>query len=361
MGNCMSPARRRKHVRHWNLKYTGFRLARGRILPRKKLPQPSRLTDWSADGAFRPDGLVPSAPAPSTESRTKHAERCAAMRANFVEADGAFPDGWAFQPVPGGTFEMGAALSTDDLTKMYGGSAEYYDREHPRHRVTLTTPFWMSTYEVTQAQWKELMPRNPSQHEGDQLPVHKVSWQDASRFITLLNERERAAGRVPKGWEYRLPTEAEWEYACRAGSPRSFCFGDEPGRLHEYGWFSRNSTRDPQQVGRKKANSWGLHDMHGNVFEWCQDGGRSYTAQPTTNPTGRVEGRRAVRGGCYFYPAYFCRASFRGWWPIDTRHMTVGFRLVLAPRTPNAPNAPNASTGNEAKRSKAGDDHRTSE
>ena len=131
--------------------------------------------------------------------------------------------------------------------------------DETRHEVILTKPYYMGIYPVTQSEYKHVMGSNPSCFKGDRIPVDMVSWEDAMAFIERLNsfKEERSQGR-----EYRLPTEAEWEYACRAGSTTPYCFGDDRGKLGDYAWFFRNSGKSSHPVGEKKANSWGLYDMH---------------------------------------------------------------------------------------------------
>ena len=138
------------------------------------------------------------------------------------------------------------------------------EKDEKQHRVTLTKGFYMGATEVTQSQWKAIMGNNPSYFKGDNRPVEKVSWDDCQEFIRELNLQEG-------GNKYRLPTEAEWEYTCRAGTTTRFCFGDSESRLGDYAWYSSNSSSKTHPVSRKKPNVWGLYDMHGNVWEWCED------------------------------------------------------------------------------------------
>jgi formylglycine-generating enzyme required for sulfatase activity len=150
----------------------------------------------------------------------------------------------------------------------------FLDKEGPQTRVTLTRGFWMSRFEVTQQEFETLMAFNPSLFKGDpQRPVEDVTWVQAVNYCAALTDRERQAGHVPEGFAYRLPTEAEWEYAARAGTTTRFSYGDDPGyeHLRDYAWYGGNSGLRPHPVGQKLPNSWGLYDVHGNVFEWCSD------------------------------------------------------------------------------------------
>jgi formylglycine-generating enzyme required for sulfatase activity len=158
-----------------------------------------------------------------------------------------------FRQIPAGTFTMGDASGDDDETP---------------HEVTLTKPFKMGVHEVTQAQYEQLMGTNPSEFKGAENPVERVSWEDAVEFCRRLSElpAEKEAGHV-----YRLPTEAEWEYACRAGTTTNFGFGDDDSEAGYYAWVFGNSDRKTHPVGNKLPNAWGLYDMHGNVREWCKD------------------------------------------------------------------------------------------
>jgi len=169
-----------------------------------------------------------------------------------------FPPGWVFLPIQPGTFRMGSPQNETGRQ----------DNERIR-TVTLAKRYWMGAYEVTQQQYEEIMGANPSRLKGSTRPVDVVSWNDAQDFLRKFNERERQAKRLPANWAYRLPTEAEWEYACRAGSTAAYCFGDDEGVLGEYAWYDRNSEGAPSAVGQKRPNAWGLYDMHGNVAEWC--------------------------------------------------------------------------------------------
>jgi len=214
--------------------------------------------------------------------------------------------------VPGGSFLMG---SPDGK----GG-----DDEHPQHRVTVPS-FYIGKYEVTQAQWRAVMGVNPSNFKGDNLPVENVSWNDAKEFCRRLSQMT--------GKEYRLPTEAEWEYACRAGTT-----GDYAGELDAMAWYNENSGGKTHPVGQKQPNAFGLYDMHGNVWEWCQDVYHdNYSGAPADGSawmSGGHQDRRVLRGGSWDYYGRLCRAAHRGRPAPDDRRFDDGFRVVGSSRTP---------------------------
>jgi len=218
-----------------------------------------------------------------------------------------------------------------------GSSSNELDRaetEGPQTEVRISLGCWMGKYEVTRGQWVQLMGDKQSASDGDpRLPMEKVSWQEASEFCRRLTEREQAIGRVPTGYEYRLPTEAEWEHACRAGSGSRFSFADDLGyiELGDYAWFRGNSSNQVHIVGQKHPNSWDLYDMHGNVAEWCLDSMHPYQGEKLADPfsTNSPE-TRCVRGGTWNDPGKLLRAASRREESRDSHLNGVGFRVVLA-------------------------------
>ncbi|MBI3191208.1 MAG: SUMF1/EgtB/PvdO family nonheme iron enzyme, partial [Pedosphaera parvula] len=155
---------------------------------------------------------------------------------------------------------------------------------------------------------------------------------DATNYCARLTDQERVAGRLPDGWEYRLPTEAEWEYGCRAGTTSRLYYGDDPNysELDNYAWYNKNSGDTSHVVGGKKPNAWGLHDMLGNVYEWCQDWYGPYPGGSVADPQGPAAGSdRVDRGGSYNYDNYLCRSADRRYIPPATKGSYIGFRLVL--------------------------------
>jgi len=210
-------------------------------------------------------------------------------------------------------------------TFMMGSPAGEKDRfgDELQHPVTLTKGYWLGKYPVTQEQWERVMGSNPSYFKGARNPVEEVSWDDCQEFIQELNRRVSGGG-------FGLPTEAQWEYACRAGSTGAYCFGDDEDRLVQYAWYPENCGHTTHPVGEKKPNAWGLHDMHGNVWEWCQDWWDSYSSGAQTDPTGAASGsRRVSRGGSCGDFARLCRSADRiSRYPDDRDFNKNGFRLT---------------------------------
>jgi formylglycine-generating enzyme required for sulfatase activity len=239
---------------------------------------------------------------------------------NFTIAPGVEME---FVWVPPGTFRMGT------VSKKH--SARERSDESPKHTVVIGTGFWMGKYEVTQEQWQAVMGDNPARFKGPRRPVNRISWNDAKAFVEKLNATA-GAGR------FRLPTEAEWEFVCRAGTSRSF-FGGEintmgcenEDHLAPWAWYCYNSNDSTQPVGQKRPNAWGFHDMHGNVLEWCADYyGRSYYAEsPTRDPQGPASGKtRILRGGGWDSRAWNCRSASRKYSGPKVRDNSHGFRVV---------------------------------
>ena len=200
--------------------------------------------------------------------------------------------------------------------------------------VYLTKGIWMGKFEVTQAEYQNVMSNNPSSFHGSpNRPVESVSWDDATVYCTNLTDRERAAGRIDTNWTYRLPTEAEWEYACRAGTTTTYCFGEDPSRnrLGFYAWYDVNSGGQTHEVGGRAPNRWGLYDMHGNVWEWCQDWYGDLPGGNVTDPQGPSGLARINRGGSWENDEGFCRSGLRSYDNPSSRRNSFGFRVVLAP------------------------------
>ncbi|MFO0925716.1 MAG: bifunctional serine/threonine-protein kinase/formylglycine-generating enzyme family protein [Gemmataceae bacterium] len=226
-----------------------------------------------------------------------------------------------FAWIPPGSFLMGSPPTEEQRS----------DNE-TQHRVTLTQGYWLGVHEVTQAQWRAVMGNNPSKFKGDNLPVESVSWDDCQAFCRKLGEKT--------GKRFRLPTEAEWEYACRAGTTTTFHFGEtistEQANYdgnYTYGRGKKGTyCQKTTPVGNYPANSWGLHDMHGNVWEWCQDWFGAYGLQDIKDPKGLLSGAaRVLRGGSWYGHPWNCRAAFRRRLVPDRRYGTYGCRVLLVP------------------------------
>jgi hypothetical protein len=207
------------------------------------------------------------------------------------------------------------------------GDEKGLDREKPVHKVRITKPFYLGKYDVTQEQWQAVTGDNPSRHKGPKYPVERVTWDDCQVFLQKLTA-DYAGG---KG-RFTLPTEAQWEYACRAGSTTRFFFGDDENRLGEYAWYAANAGNKVHPVGQKRPNAWGLHDMQGNVWQWCQDwyDDHYYAKSPADDPRGPSSGQyRVVRGGWWMYPGNGLRSGSRGGTAPDVR--SPGLRVCLIP------------------------------
>ena len=215
--------------------------------------------------------------------------------------------------VEAGTFTMGATTEMKDP----------WDDEKPTHQVTLTNDYYIGKYEVTQALWKAVMGKNPSNFKGDNLPVEEVSWNDCQKFISKLNSIT--------GKTFRLPTEAEWEYAARGGKKSRGYQYSGSNNLSDVAWYTDNSGSKTHTVGSKQANELGIYDMSGNVYEWCQDWKGSYSSSSQVNPTGDNSGSyRVRRGGSWYDAARNCRSSCRDYYAPDGRGSYLGLRLVLS-------------------------------
>ncbi len=229
--------------------------------------------------------------------------------------------GQAFILLPAGTFTMGSPSDEPGRSS-----------SETQHQVTLTQPFYMQTTEVTQAQWEAVIGSNPSLFDGcPTCPVESVSWNDVQGFITKMNARGEGT--------YSLPTEAQWEYAARAGSTTAFYNGgitvtecDYDPNLNAIGWYCYNDEARSSLVGQKAPNAWGLYDMSGNVEEWCSDWYGSYPSNAVTDPTGPSSGLyRVLRGGGWIDNATHCRSATRSLGSLDYRFFTFGFRLLRHP------------------------------
>ncbi len=238
--------------------------------------------------------------------------------------------GMKLAAIPFGSFKMG---SPDD-------ESGRFDNEGPQHEVQLTKGFHLGVSPVTQAEYQQVVgSNNPSHFTGDdRRPVENVSWFDAVEFCNRLSKREQLSPfydikgqevRIIGGHGYRLPTEAEWEYACRAKTTTPWWFGPEESRLGEFAWYDQNSGGTTHPVGKKSANEWGLYDMHGNVWEWCQDWYGEYSSGSIIDPTGPASGPgRVWRGGSWYGIPRYCRSAIRDHYPPGYRYQVCGFRAA---------------------------------
>ena len=224
--------------------------------------------------------------------------------------------------IPAGAFTMGSPATDEDSD----------EDERPQHTAAITRPFYMGKYEVTQAQWRAVMGSNPSHASfgnygrGDDYPVYYVSWNDCQTFIGALNGMGQGT--------FRLPTEAEWEYACRAGSRTRYYWGDDLSYsdIDAYAWqYANNSPAGTKVIGQKLPNDFELFDMSGNVWELCSDlyDSEYYSTYPPADPQGPATGDdRIMRGGGWINPAQYCRSAYRYAYPPDARAYSIGLRLA---------------------------------
>ena len=280
----------------------------------------------------RPPAVPPQPEVPAAETRSAGRQRVSRSASRpLIEPPTVLQPGGASQAgevitntigirmllIPAGEFLMGSPDSDSDALT----------HEKPQHRVKLTRPFYLGVCAVTQEEYERVMGKNPSRFQGDpQRPVETVSWNDAVEFCRRLSENE--------GKQYRLPTEAEWEYACRAGTTTKWCFGDSESQLGEYAWYDENSGGTTHPVGEKKPNAWGVYDMHGNVWEWCADWYEAgyYSASPADDPQCPSSGDvRVLRGGSWLIFPGGSRSAFRLGSAPDDRSRDNGFRLARTP------------------------------
>jgi len=218
-----------------------------------------------------------------------------------------------FELIPAGEFTMGSSDEEDDR----------HDNEGPQHKVTIAYPFYLGIYPVTQREWKEIMGDNPSSFKGDNRPVERVSMDDINEFIKKLNKKEGTD-------KYRLPSEAEWEYACRADTASRYSFGDDASQLCEYAWYD-DAVNKTQSVGQKIPNPWGLYDMHGNVREWVLDNWYDdFNGAPTNGSAWKnnKSTERVLRGGSWYNNAGNCRSAYRENYEYNACSNSLGFRLL---------------------------------
>ncbi|MEN9635864.1 MAG: hypothetical protein RL077_4268, partial [Verrucomicrobiota bacterium] len=274
----------------------------------------AKIAAAAAIAAAEAKKIAAAAAAAAAIEAKKTAARAAAAAAAAAEAKALAMQRGEMVRIPPGSFVMGSPR---------GGG----DDERPVTRVTLTTAFSLGKTQVTQRSWVAVMGSNPSAFKGESLPVENVSWDDAMEFCRKLTTLERSAGSLPSGYVYTLPTEAQWEYACRAGTT-----GDYAGDLKAMAWFAENAGGTTHAVATKQANAWGLHDMHGNVWEWCADWyADKLPGGSVSDSKGPASGSfRVRRGGSWRVGAAYCRSAYRGRVSPGYRFDGLGFRLALS-------------------------------
>lgn len=239
-----------------------------------------------------------------------------ALVAGTLVVVGSGPHRWGLRWVPAGRFQMGSPADEPNR-----------DKDEVPHEVVFRRGFFMAETECTQAQWQAILTNNPSRGKAPDQPVNQVSWHDANDFCRRLTQTHRAQGLIPEGWEWSLPTEAQWEYACRAGTSGPFA-----GDLAEMAWIESNSEGKAHAVKTRKPNAWGLHDLHGNAWEWCRDWYGAYPTNSVQDPTGPSAGTfRTYRGGSRIYGARRARSAIRGAMTPELKGDYLGFRAVLLP------------------------------
>ena len=298
----------------------GYESEEGMVKLKASAPSDLQIRLSKETAAANANGVAHTAPSTSVSSLQSSAVSSNNVSSSTVSSGGntiSIPvkDGISIDmvKVETGTFMMGATLEMQDS----------YDDEMPVHQVTLTNDYYMGKYEVTQALWQAVMGNNPSKFKGDNLPVESVSWKDCQKFISKLNKKT--------GRKFRLPTEAEWEYAARGGKKSRGYQYSGSSNISDVAWYAGNGSNKTHPVGTKQSNELGLYDMTGNVWEWCQDWYGSYVSSSQTNPTGAVSGSRRVRrGGGWYNNEENCRSSCRSGVTPDARYYFLGLRLVLS-------------------------------
>ncbi len=321
-------------------------------------------TEIGAEPMVTPQSAGQNAIFVTTDPNLPSVETYRAKMQAFVE-DMSSPKsgtGWRMLPlnmvfvwIPPGTFTKGITADERALAAklMPGSSPTAFSEEVPQSQVTLTKGFWMAQYLVTQSQWQVIMGTTLTQERdkalnllgkillsgtaampvggsGPNYPMHFVTWEEAMEFCEKMTALDHAAGLLPDSLEYTLPTDAQWEYACRAGTTTWFYFGDMASNFDNFGWYEGNSAKSTQPVGQKQPNAWGLYDMLGNVWEWCLDWYTPNTAGSFTDPTGPTTGtERTLRGGSFMQPAILNHSAERNHFDPTLRSQDLGFRVVL--------------------------------
>jgi formylglycine-generating enzyme required for sulfatase activity len=228
--------------------------------------------------------------------------------------------------IPAGTFQMGSPAGEKERNE-----------EERMHEVRISKPFYMGKYPVTQEQYEAVTGLNPSRFKNSKNPVEQIYHKDAQAFCEKVNDLPLVKSKLPAGYSVQLPTEAQWEYACRAGTKTSYYSGDSDKDLGDYAWFKENSDNRAHPVGEKKPNAWGLYDMNGNVYCWCRDWKAAYTPGKQIDPEGPANGHEYVtRSGTWYWGSGDCRSARRTSHAPDFTGPDFGFRVVLAPTSAKA-------------------------
>ena len=286
-----------------------------------EVPKPAAKKPEAAEWQLPPDAPPPAIAPFDADQAKRHQQAWAEYLGVPVEITNSI--GMKLRLIPAGEFTMGSQDSGPYLG--------------PRHKVWITNPFYIGVYEVTQSEYEKVMGANPSgfskggryagrvsEKDTSGHPVEMVIWDDATEFCMKLSAKE--------GNAYRLPTEAEWEYACRAGTATRWICGDDPANLGEYAWYRDNAGMKTHPVGEKKPNAYGLHDMHANVSERCADWHGPYAGEEVSDPSGPETGSARVhRGGAWCFGDLVCRSSLRGWLEPTHRFSSIGFRVAADP------------------------------
>ena len=304
---------------------------------KQRLEELAKLDREIPAAPTRPDSSAPPLAVAPFDERTAKRHQAAWAKHLGVPVVWKNSIGMTFVLIPPGEFDMGSTeaevvklLAEAKATKQPSWYSDRLPAEAPKHRVRITRPFHLGMFEVTQGEYERVMGTNPSHHKGDpRRPVERVTWHEAVEFCRSLSslEAEQVAGR-----SYRLPTEAEWEHACRAGTTTAWYSGDEESGLKSVAWYGFGWGGRSHPVGQKKPNAWGLYDMHGNVWEWCSDWHDTtyYANSPPEDPTGPASGsRRVVRGGSWFHNAPISRSAYRNPDRPSFRSHSYGFRVAF--------------------------------
>jgi len=281
----------------------------------------SALIATTASSCNRQPAPTASAPASPVRTRTaseRHPATTTAPSPTIVAVDGDRPHTV--------TIDLGSGVTLPLVLIPAGAFTMGDEGALPVHAVTISKPFYLGRYEVTREQWQAVLGDDPSDFVGEaNLPVESVSWHDCQAFLQKLHQ-------LAPLYEFALPTEAQWEHACRAGSPQQFDVELER-RMPDSAWYEVNARGTTHPVGLKQPNAWGLYDMHGNVWEWCADFFGDYPADPCVDPSGPPSGEhRALRGGSWNFCATFCRAAARNCARPDERYNYIGLRVAAGTR-----------------------------